>query len=138
MVENPGQTPELARLVELSAASRVRLGREVAVLRQRLDAPAKVVRCVRTYPLRWVGGALATGIASVWLLRRKPAAPARKAKSPGGLFLSLAMAAAKPALKAWAVRQLKHLLTEQLSRLSNPNKPATGNPPADSGFYLRR
>lgn len=138
MVEIPSKTAELTRLVELSAASRTRLGREVAVLRQRLDAPAKVIRSIRTYPLRWVGGALATGVASVWLLRRKPTAPARKPKSPGGLFLSLAMAAAKPALKAWAVRQLKHLLTEQLSRLSNPNKPAPDNLPADSGFYLRR
>jgi hypothetical protein len=138
MVEKTGQSPELARLVELSAASRARLGREVAVLRQRLDAPAKVVRSVRSHPLLWVGGALATGVASVWLLRRRPAAPARKPKSPGGLVVSLAMAAAKPAIKAWAIRQLKHLLTEQLARLSNPHKPAADNLPADPGFHLRR
>jgi hypothetical protein len=135
MVEIPGKSPEVTRLIELSAASRARLGREVAVLRQRLDAPAKVIRSVRTYPLRWVGGTLATGITSVWLLRRKPAATVRKARSPGGLMLSLAIAAAKPALKAWAIRQLKHTLTEQLARLS---KPAPNSLTADREPRLHR
>ncbi|MBN8459982.1 MAG: hypothetical protein J0M04_19315 [Verrucomicrobia bacterium] len=136
MVEIPGHTPEIARLIEASDASRARLGREVAVLRQRLDAPAKVVRSVRAFPLRWVGGALATGVASVWLLRRKPAPTARrKSKGPAGLLLSLAIAAAKPALKSWATKQAKRLLIEQLSRVS---KPTPDNLPADSGFQIRR
>ena len=136
MVEIPGHTPEIARLIEASDTSRARLGREVSVLRQRLDAPAKVIRSIRSYPLRWVGGALATGVASVWLLRRKPAPAARrKPKGPGGLLLSLAIAAAKPAFKSWATKQAKRLLAEQLSRLS---KTTPGNLPADSGFQFRR
>lgn len=134
MAEVPHHPQEIADLLERSAASRVRLGREVAAVRQRLDAPAKVLRSVREHPLRWVGGAAATGLATALLFRRKPG-PARKPRTPGRLLLSLAVAAAKPALKAWLTRQFKDLLLTQLNRLSQS---VAAPQPAAPGVTNRR
>jgi hypothetical protein len=99
--------PEVARLLAQAQAARARLGRGVAQARQRLDVPAKIVRSLREHPLRWVGGVAATGLAATLLLRALPGPRARKPKRCGGVLFSLALAAAKPALKAWLAHQAK-------------------------------
>lgn len=134
MAEIPNHPPEIVRLLERSAASRTRLGREVTVLRQRLDAPTKALRSVREHPLRWVGGAMATGLATALLFRRRPD-PAKKAKRSGGLLFSLVLAAAKPAFKVWLTRQLKQFFDTQLTRLSQPNPTPLAE---DPGYPIRR
>ena len=134
MAEIPIHPPEIARLLERSAASRTRLGKELTVLRQRLDAPTKALRSVRAHPFRWVGGAMATGLAAVLLFRRRPD-PVRQAKRSGGLLYTLVLAAARPAVKVWLTRQLKQFIASQLARLSQPNPTPL---PEDPGYPGRR
>lgn len=134
MAEIPNHPPEIARLLERSAASRTRLGKEVTALRQRLDAPTKALRSVRAHPFRWVGGAMATGLAAALLFRRRPH-PAQQVKRSGGLLYALVLAAAKPAVKVWLTRQLKHFIASQLARLSPPQPTPL---PEDPGYPIRR
>ena len=113
--------PEVARLLAQAEASRARLGRGVALARERLDLPTQVVRSLREHPLRWVGGAAATGLAATLLLRAIPGPRARKPKRFGGIILGLAVAAAKPALKAWLLRQAQTRLEALIAtRLHHP------------------
>lgn len=96
------------------------------MLRQRVNAPAKALRSLREHPLRWMGGAVATGLATTLLLRPRRS-PARKSKRAAGLLFSLVLSAAKPVLKSWLTNQFKQRLITQLTRLAKPH-PLPDNP----------
>lgn len=126
MAAIPEHPPEIARLLELSAASRSRLGGQINALRQRVNVPAKVLHSLREHPLRWMGGAVATGLATTLLLRPRRST-ARKSKRPGGLLFSLVLSAAIPVLKSWLTDQFKQRLITRLTQLAKPH-PLPQNP----------
>jgi hypothetical protein len=138
MAHRADKTQEIVRLLESSAASRAVLGHQFAVLKRRLDAPAKVLRAVRSHPFRWVGGAALAGLSLPWLFRRKASAPApapaRRVLRASAWLWPILFTAAKPALKAWATGQLQTFLS---ARLAHPPK-TVQHPPADAPDTLRR
>jgi hypothetical protein len=102
--QSQGQTDALsARL----AASRASLGSDLAVIRRRLDVPARVKDSILSKPLLWFGGSLGAGLLASMLLRR-PRPQARESKPSRSLWkiaLGGAFALARPALQSWAMRE---------------------------------
>ena len=119
MAANAQNTPEIARLIQASAAARAQLGRELTVFRQRLDGPAKVIQSLRQHPFRWLGGALGTGFVASLLFRRNPPAD-RKSRGIRGLLWGLAATAVRPAVKTWLTGHFKQLLADRLHPKSQP------------------
>jgi len=112
-------------LIRLSAASRIRLSQEAAIIRRRLDAPMRVVQSLRDHPVRWVGGTLVTGLAATLLFRRKTAAPKPKRGLPAALF-SLVLASVRPIIKTWLGVQLEQYIVSQLRAAAVSRPPANG------------
>lgn len=121
MAANPQNAQEIACLLQASAAARARLGREVGVLRQCLSGPAKAAQAVREHPLRWLGGLLGTGFVATLLLRRKPAAVARKSQSLRGFLFGVIATAVQPVVKTWLTGHAKQLLASHLQAKSPPS-----------------
>lgn len=134
MAQHPDKTREIARLLEQSAASRVRLSRELGLLKRRLDAPARALRAVRSHPLRWLGGTLAAGVSLAWLFRRKAQAPIRPVRLAGAWLWPLLFSAVQPALKALLFRKVQGFLTERLAQ----SEKTLQHLPADSSDGVRR
>ena len=123
MAANPQNAQEIARLLQASAAARARLGREVGVLRQRLNAPAKAIQAVREHPIRWLGGVLGVGFLTTLLLRRRPPPKtASKSQSLRGFLFGLIASAVQPVVKAWLAGHAKQLLAAHLE--AKPPPPA--------------
>lgn len=100
---------EIERLIRLSAASRSQLAAEVVALKARFDLPTRLRSSVRGHPGAWLGGSLIAGLGTSLLLRRKPAAKARKGWL--GWTLPLATSMLRPALKLWLADRLKQQFT---------------------------
>ena len=113
MAQYPQNSPEIQRLIRLSEASRVCLSHHAAVLRQRLDVPARIRHSFASHPVKWLGSSLALGLAATLLLRRK-AAPPRKRRGWRGALWALGLSTARPILKAWLTGQLQQFLLAQL------------------------
>ncbi|MEK7952493.1 hypothetical protein [Luteolibacter soli] len=97
-------------LIARLAASRSDLGRDVAILRHRLDVPARVKESVMSKPLAWFGGSLGAGLVASFLLRGRKSAPKQEKvvrRSLWGLALSGAFTLARPALQTWATNELQ-------------------------------
>ena len=113
MAQYPQISPEIQRLICLSEASRVRLSHQAAVMRQRLDVPARITHSLRSHPAKWLGGSLALGLTTTLLMRRSPKAPRPRRGWRGTLF-ALALSAGRPIIKTWLAGQLKQFLVMQL------------------------
>ena len=103
------KSPEISQiqcLIEHSAAARSCLGREVSVLRQRLDLPARLCASLKDHPSAWLLGSLASGFAARFLWRRKPAPP-QKIRTLPATLLGLTWTAARPWIQSWLADQLK-------------------------------
>ncbi len=112
------KSPEISQiqcLIDRSAAARSCLGREVAVLRQRLDIPARLCGSVKDHPSAWLLGSLTSGFAARFLLRRKPATPSKHRSIPATL-VGLSLNAARPLIKIWLADQLKLWLAGPAAR----------------------
>jgi hypothetical protein len=98
---------QVERLIRLSAASRGRLGVEVAAIKHRFDIPSRIRGALSAHPTTWLFGSMASGMAASLFFRRRPAA---KSKLPGGgifgTLLGLVLTAAKPVAKVWLSQQL--------------------------------
>lgn len=102
--------PERQILINRIAASRGAVGRDVAILRHRLDVPARMKESVMSKPLAWFGGSLGAGLVASFLFRgRKPKPQAEKVvrRSLWSLALGGAFTLARPALQAWATNELR-------------------------------
>jgi len=113
------------------------LSQEAVALRQRFDMPRRALHSLRSHPLAWLGGTLATGLAATFLFRRKPAPPPPAAKPRRGLHLvlgSLALTAIRPTVKAWLIVQLRQFLAAHLQARAASHSPS--NDPSRGG--LRR
>jgi hypothetical protein len=101
------QSPEIRRLIRLSADARCCLTGEVAVLRRRLDIPSRIRGSLMDHPAAWLFGSLASGIVASLVFRRKPPS-AKKHRSFRGSLLALTLTAARPLASIWLRDQLKH------------------------------
>jgi hypothetical protein len=104
-------SPEALIIARLDAA-RATLGAEVREVRQRLDVRTRLRQSVLTRPLVWLGGSAAVGLAASLLLRRRsrPAKVEKVEKERGifGFLLGSAFSLARPALQAWAMKELRN------------------------------
>lgn len=88
-------------------AARAVLTEEIGELRHKLDLPGRVRDSVLSKPLAWFGGSLGAGFLGSMLLRRRRT---EKPKRRGvfGFLLGSAFSLARPALQAWAIKELKN------------------------------
>ena len=130
MAQELSDEQEIQNLIRQAQASRICLTGEVAVLKAKLDIPARLKKSLRIHPKGWLVGSLTTGFLGSLLFRRgRPSSIARVPKK-SGLFLSLlglALTAARPLAKVWLKDQLKIYLTAQsvghLARRIAPRRP---------------
>jgi hypothetical protein len=98
-------------LIARLAASRGSVARDLAVLRHRLDVPARVKDSVMSKPLAWFGGSLGAGLLASFLLkgrrRRPPKSETVVRRSLWSLALGGAFTLARPALQTWAMNELR-------------------------------
>lgn len=97
---------EIDRLIALSAAARVRMSDEAAILRQRLDIPYRIRGSLKEHPSAWMVASLASGMAANFLFRRKPALP-KKTRGLSAVLLGIGLNALRPMAKIWLSNQVK-------------------------------
>ena len=97
-------------LIARLAASRRAVGQDLAVLRHRLDVPARVKESVMSKPLAWFGGSLGAGLLASFLLKGRKSKPKPEKvvrRSLWSLALGGAFTLARPALQTWAMNELR-------------------------------
>jgi alpha-beta hydrolase superfamily lysophospholipase len=97
-------------LIARLAASRSAVGHDLAVLRHRLDVPARVKESVMAKPLAWFGGSLGAGLIASFLLKGRKSRPKPEKvvrRSLWSLALGGAFTLARPALQTWAMSELR-------------------------------
>jgi hypothetical protein len=97
-------------LIGRLAASRNALGHDLAILRHRLDVPARVKESVMSKPIAWFGGSLGAGLVASFLLKGRKSKPKPEKvmrRSLWSLALGGAFTLARPALQAWATNELR-------------------------------
>lgn len=113
MAEN-SQSAEIEALIRRSRAARRELKTAYVTFRHKIDVPARVKSSLRTHPLGWFGGSLATGLLASFFVpkghHKHPDAPAESKKKRagfGGFALTAATSMAKPLVKAWLAKKLR-------------------------------
>lgn len=111
---------EIQRLIQLAAASRSCLGKEVAALKYKLDVPARMRDSLKRHPTGWLLGSLASGLlASLFFRRplfRRPktvVTEEKKHRSFPIAILGLTLTAIRPFAKIWLTDQVKNYLAGQ-------------------------
>lgn len=107
---------EIQRLIRLSEVARSKLENEAVLLKQRLDVPARIRTSLKSHPLGWLFGSLASGLTATWLFRRQPVVVDKKNRGVASTLFGLALTAIQPAAKVWLANQLKSYLAGQLGR----------------------
>lgn len=136
---------ELERLIRLTEESRARITVDLAVLRRRLDVPARARRSLRAHPSRWVGGSLVAGLVASFLFRRKkvvvwagdaPPPVKRRLRKARGLLGTL-FAMASPLLVNFAKGWIRGQIRQFLATRALPPVISRAHP-VDSGFAKGR
>ena len=107
---------EIQRLIRLSEVARSKLEDEALLLRQRLDVPARIRTSLKSHPLGWLFGSLASGFTATWLFRRQTTVVQKKNRGMASTLLGLALTAVQPVAKVWLANQLKAYLAGQSGR----------------------
>ena len=97
-------------LIARLAASRRAVGHDLAVLRHRLNVPARIKESVMSKPLAWFGGSLGAGLVASFLLKGRKSRPKREKvvrRSLWSLALGGAFTLVRPALQTWAMNELR-------------------------------
>jgi hypothetical protein len=105
------ENPEIQRLIQLSAASRVFLESEAEALRKRLDFPARARQSLKEHPTAWLFGSLGAGLAASLLFRKK-SVTAKKRRGIPGVLMGLTLTAARPLAKVWLANLAKQWVAE--------------------------
>lgn len=125
MARELSKTEETERLIRLASQARSHLSGEIAALKHQLDVPARVRDSLKSNPLGWLGGSLASGVAASLLFRGRRPATGKKPRSFPLAVAGLILTAARPLLKVWLADQVKTYLGNQLQRrpLHAPSRP---------------
>jgi hypothetical protein len=107
---------EIQRLIRLSEVARSKLEDEALLLKQRLDVPARIRTSLKSHPLGWLFGSLASGVTATWLFRRQTTVVQKKNRGLASTLLGLALTAVQPVAKVWLANQLKAYLAGQSGR----------------------
>jgi len=126
MVQKPVINPEVEALLRRSETARRRLAYDLAMLKHRVDVPARVKESLQTHPTGWLGGSLVTGlIASLALRRRKPkkTTTEEKVRKAGltGLLLTAGGALVRPMVKSLVTGYLQKALAGRLGQGRDPH-----------------
>ena len=97
-------------MIRLSAASRSCLTSELVSIKQRFDFPARILGSLKSHPIGWLLGSLASGFVGSSFFRRKPAASVTKRRGLLVTLLGLAVTAARPFAKVWLADHVKSYL----------------------------
>ncbi|RYD23815.1 MAG: hypothetical protein EOP88_02650 [Verrucomicrobiaceae bacterium] len=116
---------EIRRLIALGEAARSSLSHEAAVLKHRLDVPARLKDSLKSHPTGWLFGSVASGLAASLLFRRRPVRQEKekKSKSLPLALLGLTLTAVRPFAKVWLTDQVKNYLSRQLTTQRPLHKP---------------
>jgi len=113
MAEN-SQSAEIEALIRRGRVARQELKTAYVAFRHKIDVPARVKSSLRTHPLGWFGGSLATGLLTSFLIpkgHRKHSEPSeessKKRSGFGGLAFAAATSMAKPLVKAWLAKKFR-------------------------------
>ena len=119
------KSEEIRRLISLGDAARSSLSHEAAVLKHRLDVPARLKDSLKSHPTGWLFGSVASGLAASLLFRRRPVRieKAKKSKSLPLAVLGLTLTAVRPFAKVWLTDQVKNYLSRQLTAHRPLHKP---------------
>jgi hypothetical protein len=107
---------EIQRLIRLSEVARSKLEDEALLLKQRLDVPARIRTSLKSHPLGWLFGSLASGVTATWLFRRQTTVVQKKNRGLASTLLGLVLTAVQPVAKVWLANQLKAYLAGQSGR----------------------
>jgi hypothetical protein len=112
-------------LISLGETARSTLSHEAAVLKHRLDVPARLKDSLKSHPTGWLVGSVASGLAASFLFRRRPAREEKekKSKSLPLAVLGLTLTAVRPFAKVWLTDQVKNYLSRQLTARHPLHKP---------------
>lgn len=97
-------------LIARIAASRAAVGRDLALLKHRMDVPARVKESVLSKPIAWFGGSLGVGLVASLLLKGRKSRPKPEKivrRSLWSLALGGAFTLMRPALQSWALHELR-------------------------------
>lgn len=116
---------EIRKLIRTSEAARAVLGTEIRGLKHKLDVPSRLRDSLKNHPSGWLGGSLVTGMIGSLMFRRKAKREKAAAKKKGllGVLLTLALAAARPALKVWLAGRLKDFIGSKFDSDELPSRP---------------
>ncbi len=110
MASLPDHPPEINALLARAEASRSHLGHSVVRVRRSLEIPGRIATSVRSRPLLWAAGGAAAGVGLILVLRALPRRRNGKPRRLRKAALGLVLAAAKPTIKAWLLKQAKSQL----------------------------
>lgn len=117
---HPSQDPTVESLIRRSQAARDRISLDLARLRYKADVPARVKDSLRSNPLGWLGGSLATGLLASFALHKGKPKPEKKVRRGlTGLALTAAGALLKPMVKTWLTGRLHQSLASRQNTYSH-------------------
>lgn len=110
------QRQEIEQLIRQSDSARSSLERDVAILCQKLDVPARLRSSLKTHPTGWLFGSLASGLAASMLFGRRAPVVEKKRRSLPLALLGLSLTAVRPFAKVWLTDQVKQYFATQRPR----------------------
>lgn len=119
-------TRKIRELLRQAEAARSVIHTDVALLKHRLDVPARIRESLSQRPGTWLFGSLGAGLlASIALRGRAPRAE-RKAKGWKSVVFGLAMTAARPLLKTYLTGQLDRFTANMRGNQATPGPQPRG------------
>lgn len=128
MARRPTEQEEIQRLIRISSQAREQLGGRIASLRRGFNLPARALRSMRHSPKVWLFGSMGAGLVTSLLLRKSHKGKKSK-RSLRMKLLALGLAATRPMIKKWAMKQGRSWASNWLKdRLSPPPSRAGASP----------
>lgn len=114
MAAHTEKSAEELSILSRIATTRVVLGSEVELARQRLDVRTRIKKSIFAKPLAWLGGSAGAGLLASFVLRgrRSRRVPAPKGRGIFGFLFGSIFSLARPALEAWAMKALRDRFPE--------------------------
>lgn len=127
MDRRPPEPQSTEQLIQQAQQARQELSVSIDLLRERLDAPRRIVRTISSRPVLLLAGSLVAGLGASLLLRRRskavaapPTAPAATGPFGSKGLLGLFLTVATPVAKVWFTRKLGEWLSQRSLPVESP------------------